>query len=453
MSGNLWTTLVRRSRIYLFAASGGLALFLADYPACQSWLVCLAFSPLLWTVFRASSPGQASACGVAWGIARTMPLAWMLHGFGLPWQPQLALAGYVLLLDAVFALIAFRFRATTLGLFAAAGLFALLEYADSRLPMWGTARSVARLAAPIPGARELIRAAGPFAVAIWLVLFQALLVVGVQRRQRSLVAIGVVLLAGALALGAVRSALSTRTLRAAAIGWAGQRGTADVAALVARASSQHARLVVFPEAAFELRPGQPRSRFEAEWSAIARKNSVFLVVPFLDWQARGNSLLVFDAAGAKLGVYTKRHLVPLAESFPAGSGDLLTFDVDGVRAGTMICQDDNFQDIARAYAARGAQLLVIPTFEGPAAVAPYHFRNSVLRSIENPVALLRAVAQGESAFVAAGGEVIASFDHASRGSGVLVADIPIIERHPRDAGRPGGDGRSKFHLPGCAAVK
>lgn len=424
-----------KAKYCFLAASGGLALFLADYPASQSWLALLAFAPLLWTVARARTPREAAAYGVAWGLARMLPLAFMVGAFGLPWPARFAVAGYLVCLDAAFALLAFWLRATAAGPCLIAVAFAVIEYADSLLPMWGTARSVARLVAPICGASVLIRLAGTAAVAVWLVSFQALIVAGVQRRQRFTVVAGIALLAVAIALDVSLPPPATRTLRVAAIGWGERSAAADAETLVASASSQGARLVVFPEVAFELLPTRTRASFEAEWSAIARKNSVFLVVPFLDWQTPGNRLLVFDASGAKLGEYTKRHLIPLTERFPRGDGALLIFEVDGVRVGTMICQDDNFRDIARAYYERGAELLVVPTFEGPAAVAPYHLRNSVLRAIENPVALLRAVAQGQSAVVAPGGRVMFTFDHSLRGAGVLTADIPLAGRGHGFGGR------------------
>jgi apolipoprotein N-acyltransferase len=417
-----------KAKYCLLAASGGLALFLADYPTSQWWLGLLAFAPLFWTVSRARTRREACSYGVAWGVTRVLPLAFMVDGFGLPWPARFALAGYVLGLDAAFALLAFWLRATAAGPILIAIVFAAIEYADSCLPMWGTGRSVARLVAPIFGVSWLIRLAGTAAVAVWLVSFQALIVAGVQRRRRAAVVAGIAVLVSVISTGVLWPPPTTPMLRVAAIGWGEHSGAARAETLVADASSQGARLVVFPEAAFKLLPQRTRASFEAEWSAIARKNSVFLVVPFLDWQKPGNKLLVFDATGAKLGEYTKQHLIPFAERFPRGDGRLLIFEVDGVRVGTMICQDDNFRDIARAYSERGAELLVVPTFEGPAAVAPYHFRNSVLRAIENPVALLRAAAQGESAVIAPGGRALFTFDHALRGTGVLTADIPLAGR-------------------------
>jgi apolipoprotein N-acyltransferase len=171
-----------------------------------------------------------------------------------------------------------------------------------------------------------------------------------------------------------------------------------------------------------------RSEFEGHWSALAREKAIFIVVPYVDEAlSESNRLMVFDSAGQKRGEYTKRHLVPLAERSPPGKGPLLVVDVDGVRVGTLICQDDNFSDLARTYAALGAQLLVVPTFEGPPAVAPYHLQNSALRAIESPIALVRSVAQGESAAIAPGGKIIDYFEPDRLGAGVMVTDVPVVE--------------------------
>jgi apolipoprotein N-acyltransferase len=293
--------------------------------------------------------------------------------------------------------------------------------------MWGTARSVARLFSPYPEACGLLRLGGIATFATAVVLVQALFVVGVQRRQLKSVLAGAVVLAVAAVLSVARAPVTTRTLRVAAVG----RGRDDVAgraeAFVAEAAARRAKIIVFPEVAFTMASGA-RSEFEGHWSAIARANAIFIVVPYVDEAlSESNRLMVFDSVGLKRGEYTKRHLVPLAERSPAGKGPLLMVDVDGVRVGTLICQDDNFSDLARSYAALGAQLLVVPTFEGPPAVAPYHLRNSALRAIENPIALVRAVAQGDSAAIAPGGKIIDSFEPDRHGAGVMVTDVPVVE--------------------------
>src|SRR5450631_309851 len=167
----------------LLALLGGLALFLADYPVSQPWLVLLAFAPLLWVALAAHSRREACAYGILWGLGRTVPLAYALGSFGLPVPARFVVEAYLLGLDVVFALVAFELRALRAWPVLVAIAFVVIEYADSRLPMWGTARSVARLLSPYPEASGLLRLGGTVGVATAVVLVQALFVVGVQRRH------------------------------------------------------------------------------------------------------------------------------------------------------------------------------------------------------------------------------------------------------------------------------
>jgi apolipoprotein N-acyltransferase len=370
-----------------------------------------------------------------------VPLAFMVGSFGLPLAARVGLALYLVGLDLLFALLIFRVRDARSWLFAliVASVFTAIEIADSLLPMWGTARSLARAWSVFPRACGLIQIGGTPLIGFIIVGVQALAVMAARRRQRG------TLLATAMGVGlAVLVSVTpgpavTRMLKVAAVGWGQSSDASNAEARVSEASAAGARVVVFPEAAFEVSPGG-RAEMEARWSRWARDRGVWLVIPFLEGRT-ANRVALFDPTGKKRGEYAKHHRVPLAEPFSSGAGSLLVFEVDGVSVGVMICQDDNFRDIARAYARRGVQLVVVPTFEGPPSVAPYHLRNSVLRTIENPIALVRATAQGQSAAIAPGGSIVAVFDHARDGAGVLVADVPIAER-----------GRGP-EVPGFGAIK
>jgi apolipoprotein N-acyltransferase len=408
-------------------------LFLADYPVQWPWLQLVAFVPLLLAVPGARSALAAGAYGISWTLGRVIPLGFMVDSFHLPWWARMAVLLYLIGLDLVFALLVFRARALRSWLFAlvVAIAFAAIEAADSRLPLWGTARTMARAWSIFPRACGLVSRSGDtFAVAFVVVCAQALVVMGVRRRERwSLLLAALVVAAGGLLSFAPRL-LATETLRIAAVGWGPTSDAPNIGARIRDAVAAGARLVVFPEVAFEVSPGA-RQPTEAYWSRLAREGGIWLVIPFWDQDRPGNRVAVFDPRGQKRGEYTKHHLVPLAESFPPGDGAPLIFDVDGVSVGVAICQDDNFRDVARLYARRGAQVLVVPTLEGPPAVGPYHLRNSLLRTIENPMALVRATAQGQSAAIAPGGEIVALFDHAQRGAGVLVANVPVAKPSSR----------------------
>ena len=253
----------------LLALLGGIARFLADYPVSQPWLVLLAFTPLLSVVLAARSRREATTYGIFWGLGRTVPLAYLLGSLGLPVPARFALGAYLLGLDAVFALVAFELRAVRAWPVLVAITFASIEYADSRLPMWGTARSLARLLSPYPQARGLLQLGGLVAVATVVVLVQALLVLGVQRRQSKSVLAGALLLVTTAVLSHARAPVTTRTLRVAAVGHGEDSIAAQAETFVAEAAKRRAKIVVFPEVAFTM-PSGARAAFESHWSAIAR---------------------------------------------------------------------------------------------------------------------------------------------------------------------------------------
>jgi len=307
----------------------------------------------------------------------------------------------------------------------AGSIFAALEWADAMLPMWGTSKSLARSWVIVPEVLGgVVRLGGPSLWALLLVAAQVAVVAGImQQRGRQGVGLAVVLVAVTWVIGSAGVPAPTGHLRVGAVAWPKRGGEVDAEHWVAVAAEQGARLVVLPEAAFKLVPGE-RASFDERWGAVARRHRIYLVVGFSEREGIGNALAVFDPQGVAIGQYIKTHLIPLSEPHEPGDGTLLIFDVDGVRVGTMICQDDNFRDLTEAYVRAGIDLVVVPTNEGPPEVAPYHYRNARLRTIEFPVTLVRAAARGTSAVVAPGGTVVAAIDHPREGAGVVVADAP-----------------------------
>jgi apolipoprotein N-acyltransferase len=410
----------------VLAGCGGLLVFLADYPVEVPWLQLVAFLPLLAGCVHARSWRHAAWLGGVFGLARFIPLGVMLDGLRLPVLPAIGLSLYLVALDAGFSASVFAMRRWPAVSFAlgVGASFAAIEWIDAILPMWGTARSLARSWAIAPEVMGgLLRLGGPALVAFVIVASQAAVVAALGRRRWPALAVLASLLivtAGANLWGA-----PTRSgrLRVAAVGWPSRGDEIDAERFVAEAAAQGAKLVVLPEAAFTVGPGE-REGYLARWGDLAQSHRIHLVVGFIDRDTPGNRLVVLGPDGALVGQYTKTHMIPVSETLPPGDGELLVFEVDGARVGTMICQDDNFRDLTHAYVQHGVDLVVVPTNEGPPAVAPYHYRNARLRTVELPVTLVRAAARGTSAVVAAGGEVIAAIDHPLEGAGAVVADAP-----------------------------
>ena len=81
-----------------------------------------------------------------------------------------------------------------------------------------------------------------------------------------------------------------------------------------------------------------------------------------------NTSLVFDRNGDIIGSYDKIHLFDVLdakgeeqESYQITRGDnLLTFDTDFGRVGVLVCYDVRFPEMARTYALKGVEYLMVP---------------------------------------------------------------------------------------------
>jgi apolipoprotein N-acyltransferase len=399
---------------------------LADYPVYAAPLQLIAFVPFL-LVMRRCDRASAAVAGAV--------LAFRFIGFApalgaLPLLAGVGVLAYVFLLHTACGLACFGVRGVpepwrSLAIGAA---FAGMELVDSRLPMWGTGLSLACAWSPYPSAIQVIRVTGPLGVAFLVVSAQslALAMSAAKSRSRRIVIAGV--LAALLAFGGLASLGARRpsaTLRVAALGWADRSGPSRLDELIVEAASRGARLVVAPEAALEVHAGAgEREALFARMEGIARRHGVFLAIAFIDHEREENRLVFFAPDGSVAGGYTKTHLVPTAESTKPGNGKLVVVEIDGVKVGGMICQDDNFTDITRGYARAGARIIVSPTFEMSASMGALHLRNALLRPIESGLGYVRAAANGTSAIVSSAGTIVASYDHARSGGGVVVADVP-----------------------------
>jgi len=227
-------------------------------------------------------------------------------------------------------------------------------------------------------------------------------------------------------------AKNTRTLRVAVFGWAGA-GFDGLAAIPAEfqsaareAQAQGARLLVTPEAAIHV---GGRAHFRVALCTLAAQYDLALAVGYFDSAANENCLDFISASGKVAGRYVKTHLVPVFERYQKGRGELAWVDVDGVRVGGLICQDDNFPDIARKYGQAGAQLLAVPTNDWR-GVKDVHFANHRWRALENRFALARATSDGISALSSFDGRVSIASDHFRDGPKLLVSDVRVGNGQP-----------------------
>lgn len=161
----------------------------------------------------------------------------------------------------------------------------------------------------------------------------------------------------------------------------------------------------------------------AELADIARRNRIALVysVPVVvegntagsaqgpDWHI---SATLVDAEGSELLRYAKVHLFGGEErkAFAAAAEPPAVVTFKGVRTSLLICYDIEFPEAARAAAARGAELLLVPT----ALSAGYDAVPEVLiraRALESQLNVAYANHCGsEDAYTFGGGSVVAGPD-------------------------------------------
>ncbi len=428
---------VRRQILRLgLAAASGTLLFLSDYPVHAVALQLVAFLPVLWALGPLEpGPAAAAALGIVLGFCYSVPLLAALEfplGFAAP------LAAYQMVLWAAFAFgarAALR-RPGPFGPLAAAAIAVLLQWVDFTLvPVWGTAQSFVRVWTAVPWAAQLAALTGLLGIAFVVVAAQALLVALADRRgSRPAIAtaLGLVVAATLTADGLLWRRSSSGSVRVAALGWVHDFGKSTTAfevlastyePLLSRAAAAGAKLVVSPEAGFALRLGE-REGFLSRLTSLAQHHGAMLAIGYLDPEHHENRVALVGATGELLAEYTKTHLIPFMESYRAGHGARIRLPLEGARVGAMVCQDDNFTDLARGYGRDGVQLLAVPTNDW-AQVRRVHLENSLFRPIESGYGIVRAASNGISAIATARGEVLAQMDHVESGAGFLVADLPL----------------------------
>jgi apolipoprotein N-acyltransferase len=138
-----------------------------------------------------------------------------------------------------------------------------------------------------------------------------------------------------------------------------------------------------------------------------------------------NVLMVFQPGATSPATYIKHHLLPGMDPFIPG--DDYTMLEGAPRIGLAICKDMDFHDIGDAYAARHAQLLLVPasdfTVDGW-----LHSRIAIMRGVESGFAVARAAHAGRLTLSDDRGRVVA--EASSEGADAeLVGDLPLRETH------------------------
>ncbi len=456
-------------RILTSLAAGVLSGALLALATAQVGLGPLAFAgllPLLWTIDRGASVASAASAGGAGGLA--------FFGCALCWVPiagyggalLVFLAGYVMCLAASWAAAAallgwLRARDRTLFLFAAPLVWIAAEFARAQGVLGYPWHQLGYALAAHPELIQLAAYGGVYALSLWIVAVNALLLAGRGAPRGALIACGLVLLSPLALAGRGPEAETGDGLRVAAVQpeirtpGRGVRPLFDanlrrLVALSDEVMDESPDLLVWPESAYEapvLAAGEPflgslalhygRPLLTGGWRVSGgAKGSLY------------NSALLARADGRTEVAGDKVHPVPFYEGSPAtwlgrgvahlglwpgrtGAGrraGLVRLGREGrsdVELGVLICFDSSYPELTRDLRRRGAQLLVEISNEAQtgAWTARQHAHVSRLRAVETGLPLVRVGNTGPTEWVDARGRVHARIPPGSPAS--RAADVAL----------------------------
>jgi apolipoprotein N-acyltransferase len=427
----------------LAAAISGAAWWFGTGLAPHAWLTWLAPLPLLlaaphlrwqWTGLAALLAGACAGLNL-WHFMHDVIRLPAVVGLVVAGTPALTCSAAVLLYRRLW--LAGHIAGATLSFPA---LYVAQEYLVSLVSPHGTFGSLAYSQMDALSVIQLASLAGIWGVTFVVMLVPAALAVALQRgpspAQRLFAGGGALLVvASTFAFAYVR--LQAPTAGSVRVGLVSLQGpvrpalnSADGRALLQRylkaidiLSAQGAQAVVLPETAFgldgtgipELAERAARGRLVIDVGAASEDRS----------HAGRNMSLAFSPGVPEPVAYAKRHLIPGFESqYQPGSAHAM---LPGTRTGLAICKDMDFHDTGSSYAARDANLLLVPAWDF-GDDGWLHSRMAIMRGIESGFAIARTARRGRLTLSDDRGRVVAETSDAN-GDAVLVGDLPLHQSH------------------------
>jgi N-carbamoylputrescine amidase len=176
----------------------------------------------------------------------------------------------------------------------------------------------------------------------------------------------------------------------------------------------------------------------------ARERRVWVVATILEREKAGvfyDTAVLFDRDGSPRGKYRKTHpaaVLSLEKIYFRYGSTFPVFEIEGWRAGIMICYDTFFGEVPRTLALRGAELLLVPF------AAPKHkiwrellmlraFENGCYIGACNKVGLEGAwVFAGESLIAAPTGDIVDIASATEDGTVIADLDHGLVEASRRE---------------------
>ncbi|MFC5526078.1 nitrilase-related carbon-nitrogen hydrolase [Rhodanobacter ginsengisoli] len=408
------------------------------------WLTWLAPLPVLLLAPRVRARWAALAAFAAYALGGLNQWDY-LHGYiGLPLPTiLLAIGGPALMLTLctlLFRQLLLRGRAIA-AVLAVPTLWVAIEYLNTQLSPHGTFGSIAYTQMDALPILQVAAVTGLWGISLLLLLLPAALAMqmapAASKRDRAAVAaIAVLLLGAALGYGCWRLQQPATTvmriglvslekpIRPALHSADGQALEARYVAAIDRLADRGARTVVIPETSFANADATVPA-----FAALAQRHDL-VVDTGIDFKgdprAERNMSMVFQPGAVAPSTYSKRHLIPGFEDHytPGDSYRML----DGTpRVGLAICKDMDFHDIGHAYAARDAQLLLVPAWDF-SVDGWLHSRMAIMRGVEGGFAVARAARSGRLTLSDDRGRVVAEAS-SEKHDAELVGNLPLRTAH------------------------
>jgi apolipoprotein N-acyltransferase len=427
------------SAVCLATAASGAAWWFGSGLAPLAFLAWLAPLPLLWIAPRLHWLAAALAALCA-GACAGLNQWHYLHGvIGLPAVVGVLVAAAPALTFSL-CLLLYR-RLFLMRRFASAALafpatWVALDYVSALASPHGTFGSLAYSQIDVLPVLQLASVTGIWGLSFLLLFAPAAAAIALSRdaavRSRASVGAAALLLVAITAgFGAVR--LREPALEHVRIGLASLAApvrpaldSPEGAALLQRylgivdaLAAQGAQTVVLPESSFRTEQGTVPAL-----AASAARHGITIDIGIAAKDASGierNMAWAFGPASTAPVAYAKHHLIPGFESqYRAGTDYAL---LGATHTGLAVCKDMDFHDTGRAYAARNANLLLVPAWDF-GVDGTMHARMAVMRGVESGFALARAARRGKLTLADDRGRIVAEANDES-GAAQLVGDLPL----------------------------
>ena len=190
------------------------------------------------------------------------------------------------------------------------------------------------------------------------------------------------------------------------------------------AAEQGAKIIVWPETMVLY---DPQKQDPLGLVDLAKETGTYLVIGYSVQVKKGvyrNEATVISPSGKFLGIFGKDHPVAVLGQTSFTRGKYPVYETPIGVLGTIICYDLDFTDTARKLAKKGAQLIAIPSQDGP-TYAHTHYTHVVFRAVENRMTMIKADGGFDSAIIDPYGRVLKSAIIPKGGEATLVADVPL----------------------------